>query len=155
MIRRIDPVGRLAYGVLCIAAMAALAFPLLAIIGTVAGAFFAIDGDGSKGLTVGLLSWACALFAAALFLAIFYTMWPLAADWVTEWGGYALGFAIAGVGLAVMAVLVFLIDIPLYLAVLVPITGTVVTGIAVAGRLAGLGAPAAQPRQPAKAIRRR
>ena len=127
MIRRIDPVGRIAYGALCIAAMAALAFPLLVIIGMVAGAFF----------------------------AIFFTMWPLAADWVTEWGGYALGFAIAGVGLAVMAVLVFLMPMPLYLAVIVPMAGTVVAGIAVAGRLAGLGAPAAQPRIPAKALRRR
>ena len=155
MIRRIDPVGRIAYGALCIAAMAALAFPLLVIIGMVAGAFFAIDDDVSKGLAVWLLSWACALFAAGLFFAIFFTMWPLAADWVTEWGGYALGFAIAGVGLAVMAVLVFLMPMPLYLAVIVPMAGTVVAGIAVAGRLAGLGAPAAQPRIPAKALRRR
>lgn len=155
MIRRIDPVGRIAYGVLCIAAMAALAFPLLIIIGTGAGVFFAIDGDGSKGLVVGLLSWAFAAFALALVLVLFYLMWPLAADWVTEWGGYALGFAIAGAGLAIMAMLVFLIEIPLYLAVLGPITGTVATGFAVAGRLAGLGSLAAQPRYPAKAIRRR
>ena len=155
MIRRIDPVGRLAYGVLCIAAMAALAFPLLIIIGTVAGAVFATDGDVSKGLAVWLLSWACGLFAAALFLAIFYTMWPLAADWVTEWGGYALGFAIAGVSLAIMALLVFLVSIPLYLAVTSPLAATFATGFAVAGRLAGLRAPAAQPRIPAKALRRR
>ena len=153
MIRRIDPVGRIAYGVLCIAAMAALSVPLLLVSAAVAGAVIAIDGDGTKGLLVWLLGWACAVFAAGLLLGIFYTMWPLASDWVTEWGGYALGFVIAGAGLAVMAGLVFLITMPLYLAVIAPIAGTVATGIAVAGRLAGLGAPAAQPR--VRAIRRR
>ena len=106
MIRRIDPIGRIAYGVLCIDAMAALAFPLLVVIGPIAGAVLAIEGDASKGLAVWLLSWACAVFTAGLFLAIFFTMWPLASDWVTEWGGYALGFAIASVGLAIMALLV-------------------------------------------------
>ena len=155
MIRRIDPVGRFAYGVLCIAGMAALAVPLLIVVSATAGTMIAIDDSASKGLLVWLLGWACAAFAAGLFLAIFYTMWPLAADWVTEWGGYALGFAIAGVGLAVMAVLVFLIDMPLYLAVLTPMAATAAAGIAVAGRLAGLRAPAAQPRVPAKAFRRR
>jgi len=155
VIRRIDPVARTAYGVLCIAAMAALAFPLLVVIGAVAGAVFAIDGYGSHGLAVWLLSWACALFAAALFFAIFYTMWPLASDWVTEWGGYALGFAFAGVGLAIMALLVFLVPMPRYLAVIAPLAATFATGFAVAGRLAGLGSPAAQPHYPAKAVRRR
>ncbi len=155
MIRRIDPVGRIAYGVLCIAAMAALAFPLLIIIGTGAAVFIAIDGDGSKGLIVGLLSWAIAAFALALVLVLFYLMWPLAADWVTEWGGYALGFVIAGVGLAIMALLVFLVPMPLYLAVFSPLAATFAMGFAVAGRLAGLGSPAAQPRYPAKAMRRR
>ena len=155
MIRRIDPIGRFAYGVLCIDAMAALAFPLLVIIGPIVGAVFAIDGDGSKGLVVGVLSWAFAAFALALVLVLFYLMWPLAADWVTEWGGYALGFVIAGVGLAIMALLVFLVPMPLYLAVISPLAATFATGFAVAGRLAGLGSPAAQPRVPAKAIRRR
>jgi hypothetical protein len=145
----------MAYGVLCIAGMASLAFPLLMVISATAGAVIAIDGDGSKGLLVWLLGWACAAFAFVLFFAIFFSMWPFAADWVTEWGGYALGYAIAAGGLVVMAILVFLIDMPLYLAVILPITGTAATGIAIAGRLAGLGAPAAQPRVKAKAFRRR
>ncbi len=155
MIRRIDPVGRIAYGVLCIDGMAALAFPLLVVVGPTAGLVIAINGDGSKGLAVWLLSWACAVFAAGLFFALFYTMWPLASDWVTEWGGYALGFAIAAVGLAIMAVLVFLVPMPLYLAVILPLAATFAAGFLVAGRLAGLGSPAAQPHYPAKAIRRR
>ena len=155
MIGRIDPIGRIAYGVLCIDAMAALAFPLLLVIGPIAGAVFAIDGDVSKGLAVWLLSWACALFTGGLFLAIFFTMWPLASDWVTEWGGYALGFAIATAGLAIMALLVFLVPMPLYLAVISPLAATFATGFLVAGRLAGLGSPAAQPRVQAKALRRR
>ena len=155
MIRRIDPVGRLAYGVLCIAAMAAISMPPLLVTAPVTGAIIAIDGDGSRGLLVWLAGWLCAVFAAGLVVTIFFAMWPFASDWVTEWGGYALGFAMAAVGLAVMAVLVLVVSMPLYLAVLLPIAGTVAAGIAVAGRLAGLDAPAAQPRVPARALRKR
>jgi hypothetical protein len=155
VIRRIDPVGRIAYGVLCVAGMSSLAAPLLIVIAATAGIVIAVNGDISKGLLVWLGGWGFAALAIGFFFAIFYTMWPLASDWVTEWGGYALGYAIAGAGLAVMAALVFLVDIPLYLAVILPIAGTVGAGIVVAGRLAGLGAPAAQPRIPARAARRR
>lgn len=155
MIRRIDPIGRIAYGVLCIAAMASLAAPLLVAGSATAGLVIAIDGDASRGILVWLIGLGCAAFATALFLSIFYTMWPLASDWVTEWGGYALGYTIAAVGLAVMALLVFFVDISLYLAVIIPILCVVAAGMVVAGRLAGLGAPAAQPRTPARASRRR
>ena len=155
MIRRIDPIGRVAYGVLCIAGMAALALPVLLVVGVVAGIVFATDGDGMKGLAVWLLSWAAATFAAMLFLAIFYTAWPLASDWIMEWPGYATGFVVAGVGLALMALLVFLVPVPLYLAILVPLTATFAVGWGIAGRLAGLRAPAARPRVRARALRRR
>ncbi len=155
MIRRIDPIGRVAYGVLCIAGMAALALPVLVVAGIAGGIVFAFDGDGGKALAVWLLSWAAAAFAAGLFLAIFYTAWPLAADWVIEWPGYATGFTIAGAGLAVMALLVFVAPVPLYLAVIAPLAATFVVGSGVAGRLAGLRAPGARPRQRARVARRR
>ena len=154
MIRRIDPVGRIAFGVLCIAAMAALAAPLLVVAGLVAGIVFALTGDGVKGLAVWLLSWAAAVFALALVLGIFYTAWPLASDWIMEWPGYATGFSVAGVGLVLMALLVFLAPVPLYAAVVGPLGATFAVGSGIAGRLAGLKAPAARPRTRARTLRR-
>ena len=153
MIRRIDPISRAAYGALCIDGMAALAIPVLLTAGVVGGAVFALDGDGGKAVAVWLLSWAAAAFAAGLFLAIFYTAWPLASDWIMEWPGYATGFALGGAGLALMALLLFVTPVPTYLAVVAPLVATFVAGSSVAGRLAGLRAPAARPR--VRAARRR
>ena len=153
MIRRIDPIGRVAYGALCIAAMAALALPLLLVAGVVGGIVFALDGEWLQALAFWLLSWASAVFAATLFLAIFYTAWPLASDWITEWPGYAMGFAVAGVGLALMALLVFVAPLPIYAGVIAPLAATFAVGFSIASRLAGLRAPSARPRQ--RAVRRR
>ncbi len=155
MIHRIDPIGRTAYGALCIAGMSALAVPLLLVAGPIAGLMYAFDGDMVKGLTVALLAVAFAVFAAALFLAIFFTAWPLASDWITEWPGYATGFTVGGGGLALMALLVFVGPLPLYAAVIAPLAATFAVGFGIAGRLAGLGAPAARPRVRARALRRR
>ncbi len=155
MIRRIDPIGRIAYGALCIAGMSALAVPLLLVAGPIAGLIYAIDGDGLKGITVALLAVGFAVFAAGLFFGIFYTAWPLASDWITEWPGYATGFAVGGGGLALMALLVFVGPLPLYVAVIAPLAATFAVGFGIAGKLAGLGAPAAQPRVRARALRRR
>lgn len=156
MIRRIDPVGRVAYGALCVGAMATLAIPLLLVAGVAAGLFFYLaDSDGLKGLLVWLLSWTSAVFAALLFLGIFLAAWPLASDWVTEWSGYATGFVIGAAGLGLMAALVFLAPVPLYAAVLAPLAATFTAGFAIAGRLGGLKAPAARPRPKVRALRRR
>ena len=153
MIRAIDPIGRVAYGVLCIAGMAALATPVLVLVGIIAGIIYASGGDGGKAVAVWLLSWAAAVFAAGLFLGIFYTAWPLASDWIMEWPGYATGFSVGAGGLALMALLVFLLPVPLYIAVIAPLGGTFVVGFGIAGRLAGLGAPAARPRRRARTLR--
>ena len=155
MIRRIDPIGRIAYGALCISGMSGLAVPLLLVAGPITGLVYAIDGDGLKGLTVALLALAFAALAAGLFFGIFFAAWPLASDWITEWPGYATGFAIGGGGLALMALLVFVGPLPLYVAVIAPLAVTFAVGFGIAGRLAGLGAPAAQPRVRARALRRR
>ena len=153
MIRRIDPIGRVAYGALCISGMATLALPLLLVAGVVGGIVFALDGEWLKALAFWLLSWASAVFAATLSLVIFFTAWPLASDWITEWPGYAMGFAVAGVGLALMALLVFVAPVPLYAAVIAPLAATFAVGFGIAGRLGGLRAPSARPRQ--RAVRRR
>ena len=153
MIRRIDPIGRVAYGALCISGMATLALPLLLIAGVVGGIVFALDGEWLKALSFWLLSWASAAFATTLSLGIFFTAWPLASDWITEWPGYAMGFAVAGVGLALMALLVFVAPLPIYASVIGPMAATFAVGFGIAGRLGGLGAPSARPRQ--RAVRRR
>ena len=155
MIRRIDPIGRVAYGALCISGMATLALPLLLVAGVAGGIVFALDGEWLKALAFWLLSWAGAVFAAALSLAIFFTAWPLASDWITEWPGYAMGYAVAGVGLALMALLVFVAPVPIYAAVIGPLAATFAVGFGIAGRLPGLRAPSARPRQRARALRRR
>lgn len=153
MIRRIDPIGRVAYGALCISGMATLALPLLLVAGVAGGIVFALDGEWLKALAFWLLSWAGAVFAATLSLVIFFTAWPLASDWITEWPGYAMGYAVAGVGLALMALLVFVAPVPIYAAVIGPLAATFAVGFSIAGRLPGLGAPSARPRQ--RALRRR
>ncbi|MDZ4278656.1 MAG: hypothetical protein U1B78_05900 [Dehalococcoidia bacterium] len=135
---RIDLVGRVAFGTLCIGGMASLAIPVLVVAGIVGGIVFAIDGDPAKALAVWLLAWASAVFAAALFVAIAYAAWPLATDWITEWPGYATGWGLGGAGLALMAGLVFAAPIPLYVAVLAPLGATFLAGFAVAGVLAGV-----------------
>lgn len=151
MIRRIDPVGRAAYGLLCIAGMAALALPVLVVAGIVGG----IAYEGSKALAVWLGSWGAAGFAVLLFAAIAYVAWPLASDWITEWPGYATAFAVGGAGLALMALLLFAAPLPLSVAVIAPLAATFAIGFGVAGRLAGLRAPGARPRERARVGRRR
>jgi len=54
-----------------------------------------------------------------------------------------------------MALLVFVAPVPLYAAVIVPLAATFVVGFGVAGRLAGLRAPAARPRGRVRLGRRR
>ena len=60
------------------------------------------------------------MFAAVLFVAIAYAFWPLASDWITEWQGYVMGFVIGGVGLAFMALVVFVTDWPLAIELIIP-----------------------------------
>jgi len=153
-IRRIDPVGRVAYGLLCIAAMAALALPVILIAGIVVAIVVLNDGDDERALAYLLGSWAAAFFAGGLCLAIFYAAWPLASDWIIEWPGYAVAFSIAGVWLLIMAFLLFAVPAPLYVAVPLPLLGAFGTGVAVAGKLAGMKAPSARLRPKARTLRR-
>ena len=136
-------VARAAFGVLCIAGMAGVAIPVLAVAGIAAGLVIGLDGEAGKGLAVWLGAWGAAAFAGVLFVAIVYTMWPLAEDWITEWPGYATAFAVGGAGLALMALLVFLSELPTYAAVIVPLGATFAVGAAVARWLPGakLGRP--------------
>jgi hypothetical protein len=154
VIRRLDPLSRTAYGVLCIAAMALLAIPVLASVGVIGGIAIAADGNGDRALAVWLGSWAAAAFAFALFLAAAYLFWPLASDWIVEWPGYLTALTIGACGLAFMALTVFVTTWPLAMEVLVPLGATFLVGFGVPGRVLGLRRPAEPRRAPAAARRR-
>lgn len=138
MIARIDPLGRTAFGVLCIAAMLLEAIPVLIVVGIVGGIGIALDGNLDRALWVWLGSWGAAVIATLLFLLIAYLFWPLASDWITEWQGYATGLAIGAGGLGVMALTVFLTDWPLALELIVPLLITFAVGFATPGWFLGM-----------------
>ncbi len=141
MIRRIDPLGRTAFGGLCIAAMSLEAIPVLLVVGAVGGIAIALDGDGSRALAVWLGSWAAAWFATLLFFVITFVFWPLASDWITEWQGYVMGLIIGGVGLGFMALVVFVTDWPLAIEIMFPFVTTFLVGFLLPGWFLGLGSP--------------
>ena len=141
MIRRIDVLARSAYGVLCGAAMAGLAVPVLLAAAVIAAIIFAFDGDVSRGVVVWLVGWAAALSAAVIFFSASYFAWPLASDWVTEWQGYATGLTIGAAGLGLMALLVFVVPVPTYIALSAPVAATFAAGFSIPGRFLGLSTP--------------
>ncbi len=141
MIRRIDPLGRTAFGVLCIAAMSLEAIPVLIVVGVLGGLGILLVGNVDRALWVWLGSWAAAGFATLLFVAIAYIFWPLASDWITEWQGYVMGFIIGGVGLALMALVVFVTDWPLAIELVIPFLITFLVGFCIPGWFLGLGNP--------------
>lgn len=138
MIARLDIVGRGAFGLLCIAGMAAEAIPVLVAVGVIGGIGIALEGNGDRAFWVWFGSWAAAGFSAMLFGAIAYLFWPLASDWIIEWPGYVTAFVIGGCGLAFMALTVFVTGWPLALEILIPLAATFVAGFCVPGRFLGL-----------------
>jgi hypothetical protein len=146
VIRRIDPLSRTAYGVLCIAAMSLLAIPVLFSVGVMGGIIIALDGNGDRAVAVWLGAWGASFVAFVLFLVTAYLFWPFASDWILEWQGYLLGIIIGAIGLAVMAVFVIISPWPLAIEVLVPLAGTFVAGFILPGRFLGLKRNAAQSR---------
>ena len=144
MIRRIDPLSRAAFGGLCIAAMSLEAIPVLLVVGVLGGLGILLVGNVDRALWVWLGSWAAAGFAGFLFLAIAYVFWPLASDWITEWQGYVMGFAIGGAGLAFMALVVFVTDWPLAIELIIPFLTTFLIGFLLPGWFLGLRSPGLQ-----------
>lgn len=138
MIARIDPLGRTAFGLLCIGGMTLWAIPTLVIVGIVGGIGLAVQGNLDRALAVWLGSWGSAVFATVLFVAIAYLCWPLASDWITEWQGYATALTIGAAGLGLMALTVFVTDWPLALELVVPFAITFAVGFAIPGWFLGL-----------------
>lgn len=144
MIRRIDPIGRSAFGLLCIAAMLLEAVPVLIVVGVLGGLGILFVGNVDRALWVWVGSWVAAAFAGALFLAIAYVFWPLASDWITEWQGYLMGAIIGGIGLGFMALVVFVTDWPLAIELIFPFVTTFLVGFLLPGWFLGLGHPGLQ-----------
>jgi hypothetical protein len=144
VIRRIDPIGRTAFGLLCIAAMSLEAVPVLIVVGVLGGLGILLVGDVDRALWVWIGSWAAAGFACLLFLALAYLFWPLASDWITEWQGYLMGFIIGALGLGFMALVVFVTDWPLPVELLFPFVTTFLVGFLLPGWFLGLHNPELQ-----------
>jgi hypothetical protein len=144
VIRRIDPLGRTAFGLLCIAAMSLEAIPVLIVVGVLGGLGILLVGSIDRALWVWLGSWVAAGFATLLFLVLAYLFWPLASDWITEWQGYLMGFIIGGVGLALMALVVFVTDWPLAIELVIPFLITFLVGFLLPGWFLGLHSPGLQ-----------
>jgi hypothetical protein len=141
MIRRIDPVGRSAFGLLCIAAMLLEAVPVLIVVGVLGGLGILIVGNIDRAFWVWIGSWIAAAFSGLLFLAIAYVFWPLASDWITEWQGYVMGFIIGALGLGAMSFVVKVTDWPLAVELIIPLVGTFLAGFLIPGWFLGLGHP--------------
>jgi hypothetical protein len=141
MIRRLDPLGRTAFGLLCIAAMSLEAVPVLLVVGVLGGLGILLVGNFDRALWVWIGSWIAAGLSGGLFLLLAYLFWPLASDWITEWQGYAMGFIIGGIGLAFMALVVFVTDWPLALELIVPFAITFAVGFLLPGWFLGLRNP--------------
>jgi hypothetical protein len=146
VIRRIDPVSRTAFGVLCIAGMSLLAIPVLFSVGVMGGIAIALDGNGDRAVAVWLGAWGASFVAFMLFFITAYLFWPLASDWILEWQGYILAITIGAVGLGVMAFFVFITRWPLAMEVLVPLAGTFLVGFITPGRFLGMKRSPAQER---------
>jgi hypothetical protein len=139
LIRRIDPVGRAAFGLLCVAAFFLEAIPVLVVVGVLGGLGILIIGNPDRALWVWIGSWIASGLSGALFLLLAYLFWPLASDWITEWQGYVMGFIIGAIGLGITASVVKFTDWPLALELLIPLAATFLIGFFTPGRFLGIG----------------
>ena len=73
-----------------------------------------------------------------------FVFWPLASDWITEWQGYVMGLIIGAIGLAFMAMVVFVTDWPLAVEVIFPFASTFLAGFLLPGWFLGLRSPGLQ-----------
>ena len=138
MMKSIDLYGRLAFGGQCVAAMAIIAAPLIFITACVVP-FYVWHDDRGEALLLWLGGWgfALAIGAAGVGLGIF--CWRWSGDWITEWPGYAVGFAFAAIANAATAYMLVETDVPPYAAFLITISALFVAGFLVAGHLGGAG----------------
>ncbi len=136
MMKSIDLLGRLAYGGQCVAAMALLAAPLIFVTAAVLP-FVVWHDNHAEAVLLWLGGWLLAVVVAVAALAFGVFCWRWSGDWITEWPGYAVAFAFAGVANAVLAFTLIATPVPAYLSFVATMLGAFVAGFLVAGHLGG------------------
>ncbi|HYM14920.1 MAG TPA: hypothetical protein VEZ14_05135 [Dehalococcoidia bacterium] len=136
MMKSIDVYGRLAFGAQCVAAMAIVAGPIILITASV-WPFYNWDHEHGRAVLAMLGGWALAIAVTAAGIGLGFLAWRWNGDWIMEWYGYAIAFAIAGVANGVLAVLLMATPTPIYLAFTATVGAAFATGAAIANRLGG------------------
>jgi hypothetical protein len=136
MMKSVDVYGRLAFGAQCVAAMAIVAGPCLLVTFSVLP-FYVWDGDHGRAALAMLGGWALAVLVTLLGVALGVFAWRWSGDWITEWYGYAIGFAIAIIADGVLAFMLTSTPVPVYASFLSTAAAAFVVGALVANRLGG------------------
>ncbi len=136
VMKSIDVYGRLAFGAQCVAAMMLIAAPLLFV--TAAVLPFIVWGDNhEEALALWLGGWAVAIVVAIGGLALGVFAWRWSGDWITEWPGYAVAFALALAANIALAFMLTSVPLPGAASFAIVIGAAFVLGCLVAGHLGG------------------
>jgi hypothetical protein len=153
VMKRIDVYGRLAFGGQCVAAMAMIAGPALFIACAIVP-FYLWNDDRAEGLLYWLGGWALAIGVTVGGIAFGVFCWRWSGDWITEWPGYVVAFAIAAIANVVLAYMLTSTPVPVYLSFGVAMAAAFGAGMLVAGHLGGTQVMQATKAQRAAARRR-
>ena len=146
VLRRIDVYGRLAFGGQVAAAMAMLAAPAIFVVACILP-FVLWDDNRGQALFFWLGGWVLAVLTEAGGIAFGVFCWRWSGDWITEWPGYAVGFAIAGAANLVLAYLLTSTPVPVPASFAMAIGAAFAAGFVIAGNLAGTKVLAEQREQ--------
>jgi len=136
MMKSIDVYGRLAFGAQCVATMAIVAGPALLVTASILP-FYVWDGESVRAVLAMLGGWVLALVVTLLGVALGVFAWRWSGDWITEWYGYAVAFAIAIIADAVLALMLTSTPVPVYASFLSTAAAAFVVGALIANRLGG------------------
>jgi len=146
VLRRIDVYGRLAFGGQVAAAMAMLAAPAIFVVASILP-FVLWDDNRGEALFFWLGGWVLAVLTGAGGVALGVFCWRWSGDWITEWPGYAVGFAIAGAANTLLAYLLTSTPSPVPASFAIAIGAAFTVGFVIAGNLAGTKVLAEQREQ--------
>ena len=136
VLKRIDVYGRLAYGGQIVAVMAMIAGVALFVTTSIVP-FMLWDDNRGEAIFYWLAGWltAIGLIIGGVLFAVF--CWRWSGDWITEWPGYAVCFAIALAANAALAWMLMSTPVPIYVSIAVTAAAAFAVGFAIAGHLAG------------------
>lgn len=154
VLRRIDVYGRLAFGAQVVAAMGLIAGPILLVTSIIA-CIVVWDDNRGEALFFGIAGALSAIGAFVGSIALEVVAWRWSGDWITEWGGYAVGAAIAIVANALLAYLLTSTPIPIPLSFALCIGAAFTVGVVVAGNLAGTHVLSEQREERQRALAKR